>query len=101
MPRQMPVITAAASAAGEKGSKRTASACLAKLWPTLSAAVAGTKPGSSNPVTQSLLDFFDDITEGARDGPRRRAAQLQVTCTITAGHCHCGRHGASSHCMCT
>ncbi|WIA12341.1 hypothetical protein OEZ85_012392 [Tetradesmus obliquus] len=37
----------------------------------------GTKPGSSNPVTQSLLDFFEDITEGARDGPRRRAAQLQ------------------------
>jgi hypothetical protein len=36
---------------------------------------AGTKKGSNNPVTQSLLDFFDDITEGARDGSRRRAAQ--------------------------
>ncbi|KAF6261313.1 hypothetical protein COO60DRAFT_793115 [Scenedesmus sp. NREL 46B-D3] len=43
----------------------------------------GTKPGSINPVTQSLLDFFDDITEGARDGPRRRTEQERDVREVT------------------
>jgi hypothetical protein len=47
----------------------------ARICSALLVCAAGTKKGSSNPVTQSLLDFFDDITEGARDGSRRRAAQ--------------------------
>jgi hypothetical protein len=72
-------INISSSSAGKGSASAFREGANLKPRPLLCAAdFAGAKPGSSNPVTQSLLDFFDDIVEGARDGSRQRAAQLQV-----------------------
>lgn len=70
------VIVSSISSSSSAGTRRIGIAG-ASLGSALPARLAGTKPGSINPVTQSLLDFFDDITEGARDGPRRRTEQVR------------------------